>query len=290
MHNFTGYEPNIPGRISSGSRGGAFAPIAASAAADAAMVPVSSDSLSRDLSGMLSVTMDEEGFLELENDPSTASAPPLPPPRMAPWDETLVSTSTTPFMIVPPSVAGGNSFASSSYDVPVVPKETAIRALQQQREQFGDVATEYVNFARDVCQVEVAQAEASVVSDAWSHLNVKHAELNNAANIVSSLRGTISNVEQHASQESNQNRFIKEQAAAEFNSLQVHSKQSEEQSIGRLKTEAQTRHESILKDRLLSEENWKAQAEAKHAAFVGDLHAQLNNISNSLRQAYDRIL
>ena len=122
MPTFTGYEPKNPGKgLSSGPRGGALAPTAASAAADAAMLPVSSDSLSRELSGLLSVTIDEEGFLEPENDLSTAA----PPPRVAPWDETLVSTSTTPIIFVPQSGAGGNSLASPSYNVPVVPKETA---------------------------------------------------------------------------------------------------------------------------------------------------------------------
>jgi hypothetical protein len=281
MHNLTVYEPKTSGKgISSGSRGGALAQGSASAAADAALVPLPSDSLSRDLSNMLSVTMDDEGFLEADDAPIVAAAP---------WNETLVSASTAPFIIVPQSVAGGNSFASSSYDVPVVPKETAIRALQQQRDEFGNVATEYVNYARDICQVEVAQAEANVVSDAWTHLNEKNAELNNAANIVASLRGTIGTVEQQASNEFNQNRFIKEQAVAEFTSLQESSKQSEKQNIGRLETEAQSRHETILNDRLVNEENWKAQAEIKHAAVVGDLRTQLHNTTSILRQSLGKI-
>ena len=68
MSTFTGYEPKTPGKeLSSGSRGGALAPtegfskaLAASAAADAALLPVSSDSLSRDLGGLLNATIDEE--------------------------------------------------------------------------------------------------------------------------------------------------------------------------------------------------------------------------------------
>ena len=171
-----------------------------------------------------------------------------------------------------------------------MPKRTAIRALQQQRDEFGNVATEYANYARGICQVEVAQAEASVASDAWSHLNVKNTELDNAANIVASLRDTIGTVEERASNESNQNRFIKEQAVAELHSLQENSKQSERQNIGRLETEAQSRHESILKDRLINEANWKAQAETKHAAVVDDLRAQLNDTSNRLNQSLENVL
>ena len=128
MTDFTGYEPKT-GRwkaTSSGTRGGALAQGSASAAAEAALVPLPSDSLSRDLSNLLSVTIDDEGFLESDDAPMVAAAP---------WNETLVSTSTAPFIIVTQSVAGGNSFASSSYDVPVVPKITAICALQQQRDE-----------------------------------------------------------------------------------------------------------------------------------------------------------
>ena len=136
MHKFTGYEPKNSGKgISSVTRGGALAQGSASAAADAALVPLPSDSLSRDLSNLLNVTMDEEGFLESDDASMVAAAP---------RNETLVSTSTSPFIIVSRSVAGGNSLASSSYDGPVVPKETAIRALQQQHDsltnRFEDAA------------------------------------------------------------------------------------------------------------------------------------------------------
>ena len=85
------------------------------------------------------------------------------------------------------------------------------------------------------------------------------------------------------------NRFIKEQAVAEFASLKETSKHNEKQNIGRLETEAQSRHETILNERLRDEENWKAQAETKHAAVVGDLRSQLDVTTNALHQSLQLI-
>ena len=190
----------------------------ASAAADAALVPLPQDSLVEDLNNLSHLTS-LQSFLD-EDEPMVAASP---------GEDTLVSTSTMPFVVVPQSVAGGNSIASSS-ESHLVPRDLAVQALEYQRSLFANVANEYKRNAEDVCQAEVAQSTASVEAAAWSHLNAQRAELNNAQQFVTSLRGSLNSAEQLAINESSQNRSIREQAVAEFASLRETSEHNEKQT------------------------------------------------------------
>ena len=129
MSNFTGYEPNTAGP--SGAQGRGLQPTSqASAAADAAMVPLPLDTLAEDLNNISLTSLKDF----LDGDGARVAASPL--------QDTLVSqnqsqTSTMPFVVIAntqSTVAGGNSHASS--DTPLVPRALAKRALDYQTKTF----------------------------------------------------------------------------------------------------------------------------------------------------------
>ena len=134
MRNLTGYEPKTAGRGDpSGNRGSGSQPLMqASAAAEAALVPLPQDTLAEDLNNISLTSL--QSFLE-DDEPMVAA-----PLRQ----DTLVSqsqspTSTMPFVVIAQSsVAGGNSFASS--DSHLVPRDLAVQALEYQRSTFEDKA------------------------------------------------------------------------------------------------------------------------------------------------------
>ena len=103
MRNLTGYEPKTAGGRPSGTRGSGQPLMQASAAADAALVPLPHDSLAEDLDNLSHLTS-LQSFLD-EDEPMLAASP---------GENTLVSTSTMPSVVVAQSVAGGDSIASSS--------------------------------------------------------------------------------------------------------------------------------------------------------------------------------
>ena len=61
-----------------------------------------------------------------------------------------------------------------------------------------------------------SQSTASIEAAAMSHINAQQAELNNAQQVVTILRGSLGQVEQIAQNEYSQNLLIKDQAVAEL--------------------------------------------------------------------------
>ena len=250
MRNFTGYEPNAAGDPS-GSRGSGSQPlmdmnVQAPAAASAALVPLPQDTIEEDLNNISMTSLQD--FLE---DDGPLVAAPLSQSTLVLQDQS--PTSTMPFVIVPQQSvpAGGDSFASNAFQQPksaakapsiqhLVPRDLAVQALEQQRSTFEGKAKEYETYARDICQTEVAQSNASIEAAALSHINAQQAELNNAQNVVTTLRGSLGEVEQIAQNEYSQNQRIRDLAVAELASQKATSEQSENQKIDHLRSLAQS--------------------------------------------------
>jgi len=131
MLNFTGYEPKTAGPSGQGS--GLQPTSSASAAADAAMVPLPQDTLAEDLNNINMTSL--EDFLDVSQmDEAMVAAPPRQDTLVS---QNLTQISTMPFVVLTESqspVAGGNSHASS--DTPLVPRALAKRALDYQTKTF----------------------------------------------------------------------------------------------------------------------------------------------------------
>ena len=97
-----------------------------------------------------------------------------------------------------------------------------------------------------------------------SHINAQQAELNNAQQVFTSLRGKFDAAEQVAKNEYSQNHLIRDQAVAEVASRRATSKQNER--------------------------DWKAKAETRHAEIVTDMRMQVNSTAHALAESLQKIL
>ena len=100
-------------------------------------------------------------------------------------------------------------------------RATAEAALNYQKTTFESAAQQYESMAQDICQAEVSQTRAQLEAEALTILNAQNVELGAARQAVGHLRQHLTDAQNAAFVEAEQQRSLQQRVSAE---LQTHKR------------------------------------------------------------------